>query len=77
MVRTALVVMVMSLGLGRELGCSNADTLSGALNAPCTRSKDCGGSLVCSQGVCSTDDAGVAPEGGPDAALEDAADDGG
>lgn len=47
------------LGLGREPGCGSAGDGDGALNAPCTRAKDCGDGLTCSEGVCSSPDAGA------------------
>jgi hypothetical protein len=75
-VRTAFVLTVLSLGLGHEPGCGGADSPSSGLNAPCTRSKDCSSSLVCSEGVCTELDAGVVtPDGGRDATpIGDAAD---
>ena len=78
-VRTAVVLAVMSLGLACELACSSTDSPSSGLNAPCTRSKDCSSSLVCAQGVCSEPDAGlVSEDGGADAAsVGDASNDGG
>ena len=79
MVRNAVVLTLLSLGLARELGCSSADAHAKGLNAPCTRSKDCRSDLVCDEGVCTDPDAGLAPvDGGPDAtSTADASADGG
>lgn len=85
MVRHSVVVLLCgslawgSIGLGRDPGCGGADSPSGGPNAPCTRSKDCGGNLVCAEGVCTEPDAGITlPDSGRDATSSgDAADDGG
>ncbi len=76
----------MLLGLAHDPGgCGSVDSSSSGLNAPCTRSKDCSGHLVCTQGVCTDDDAdsgssgnALPDSGGRDATpAGDAADDGG
>jgi hypothetical protein len=69
----------LGLSAGRDPGCGGADSPSGGANAPCTRTRDCGDRLVCSEGVCTEPDAGIAPpDGGRDAPSSgDAADDGG
>jgi hypothetical protein len=66
-------------GAGRDPGCGGAESPASGVNAPCTRSKDCGGSLVCAEGVCTEPDSGTAPpDSGRDATSSgDAADDGG
>lgn len=63
----------------RDPGCGGADSPSSGPNAPCTRTKDCGGDLVCTEGVCTEPDAGIAlPDSGRDATSGgDAAHDGG
>jgi hypothetical protein len=66
----------------RDPGCGGADSPSSGPNAPCTRTKDCGGDLVCTEGVCTQADSGagnaVPDSGGRDATSSaDAADDGG
>jgi hypothetical protein len=70
------------LGARRDPGCGGADSPSSGPNAPCTRSKDCTGALVCTEGVCTEPDSGVTPPdgGGHDASpapAGDAADDSG
>ena len=67
MVRNVVAFGLVSLGalaLGRDPGCGGADSPSSGPNAPCTRSKDCSGGLVCAEGVCTEPDAGVAPPDG-------------
>jgi len=55
------------LALAREPGCGGSDSPQSALNAPCTRSKDCSAGLVCTEGVCAEPDGGAAPsDAGPD-----------
>ncbi|MBX3227063.1 MAG: hypothetical protein KIT84_35995 [Labilithrix sp.] len=62
---TAIVTM---LGLARAPGgCGGVDDPDGGPNAPCTRSSDCGGDLVCSEGVCREIDAGSPAPPIPDA----------
>ena len=51
-------VTLVALGWVREPGCGGIDDPNGGTNAPCTRSSDCGGGLVCSEGVCREPDAG-------------------
>lgn len=76
-----------ALGLGRDPGCGGAESPSSGVNAPCTRSKDCGAGLVCMEGVCTEPDAGtssgVVPDSGTSGtsgsdsgSARDAADDG-
>jgi len=48
---------VLGSGARHEPGCGGADSPSGGVNAPCTRTKDCQGSLTCDQGVCVDPDA--------------------
>ena len=81
----------VALGFSRDPGCGGVDDPDGGTNAPCTRHSDCGGGLVCSEGVCREPDAGapkhehedrdgaVEHDGAaPDApSAPDAADDGG
>jgi hypothetical protein len=62
-VRQALSLVVIAIGLGREPGCGGVDDPDGGTNAPCTRSSDCGTKLACLEGVCRDPDAG-APGGG-------------
>jgi len=85
-IRNAVVAIALAsfsaFGFGRDPGCGGADSPSSGPNAPCTRTKDCGGDLVCMEGVCTEPDsgAGTAPpdSGGRDATSSgDAADDGG
>jgi len=79
------LVSFSAFGLGsarRDPGCGGADSPSSGPNAPCTRTKDCGGDLVCMEGVCTEADSGsgnaVPDSGGRDAtSTGDAADDGG
>lgn len=79
MVRHVVAYGMISLGalaLGREPGCGGSESPSSGVNAPCTRSKDCTGGLLCTEGVCAEPDSGAAPvDAGADA--RDAADDGG
>jgi len=49
---------LVALGFSKDPGCGGVDDPDGGTNAPCTRSSDCGGSLVCSEGVCREPDAG-------------------
>jgi hypothetical protein len=87
-VRNAVALALVSLSaLGfargaRDPGCGGADSPSSGPNAPCTRTKDCAGDLVCREGVCTEADSGagnaVPDGGGRDATSSaDAADDGG
>lgn len=55
--QTFTAFAVVALGL-RDPGCGGVDGPEGGPNAPCTRSSDCGGSLVCLEGVCREPDAG-------------------
>ena len=80
------LVSLSALGLGsarRDPGCGGSDSPESGPNAPCTRTKDCGGNLVCTEGVCTEADSGTAvpDSGGRDARaptpIGDAADDGG
>lgn len=62
-VRASLAAMAfVGLGLtgasGRDPGCGGVNDPQGGPNAPCTRSSDCGGGLVCLEGVCRDRDAG-------------------
>jgi hypothetical protein len=45
-------VALVALGVLRDPSCGGVDTPNGRTNAPCTRSSDCGGSLICLEGVC-------------------------
>jgi len=47
-----VAVALVALGVSRDPGCGGIDNPQGGTNAPCTRSSDCGGSLVCLAGVC-------------------------
>ena len=80
-VRTGLVIVSLTgiLALARDPGCGGADSSESALNAPCTRSKDCSAGLVCAEGVCADPDGGaVRLDGGADATTTvDASNDGG
>jgi len=80
-VRTGLVIISLTgiLALARDPGCGGADSPESALNAPCTRSKDCSAGLVCAEGVCAEPDGGVVRlDGGGDATSTlDASNDGG
>ncbi|MCW5831545.1 MAG: hypothetical protein KIS78_03725 [Labilithrix sp.] len=74
-------VALVALRLARGPGCGDLGDPEGGPNAPCTRSSDCGGALVCSAGVCrepgDDDDASrdSGSEGEPPApGLEDAGD---
>jgi hypothetical protein len=73
------VVSLGALALGRDPGCGGSDSPSSGVNAPCTRSKDCSGGLVCTEGVCTEPDSGALPTdaGVGSAPPGDAADDGG
>ncbi len=82
MLRNVVAYGVVSLGalaLGRDPGCSGSDSPSSGVNAPCTRTKDCNGGLVCMEGVCTEPDSGApaADSGAGIAPAVDAADDGG
>ena len=88
MVRQTLAALAfVALGSASDPGCGGVDGPDGGTNAPCTRSSDCGGSLVCSEGVCREPDAGgQVPNGSRDSGTEreasappvgDAGDDGG
>ncbi|MBX3217550.1 MAG: hypothetical protein KF850_36300 [Labilithrix sp.] len=74
-------VALVALGFARGPGCGGLDDPEGGPNAPCTRSSDCGGALVCLAGVCrepgddddTSRDAGGEGES-PAPALEDAGD---
>jgi len=77
---------LVALGFSRDPGCGGVDDPDGGPNAPCTRSSDCGGSLVCLEGVCREPDAGQGSNGGRDSGPDrdssalpagDAGDDGG
>ncbi|HVJ89340.1 MAG TPA: hypothetical protein VM580_06015 [Labilithrix sp.] len=61
-------VALVTLGWVREPGCGGIEDPDGGTNAPCTRSSDCGGGLVCSEGVCREPDSGGSgnpvPDGG-------------
>lgn len=54
-----LISLAGILALARDPGCGGADSPSSALNAPCTRSKDCSAGLVCTEGVCAEPDGGA------------------
>ena len=86
MIRNAVALAALTLGGlgsfgGREPGCGGTDSPSSGPNAPCTRTKDCGGNLVCREGVCTDADSGAVtalPDGGGrDATLGGDAGDGG
>ena len=47
-----LVTVGIALGLSHDPGCGGVDSPASGVNAPCTRSKDCKGDLVCEKGVC-------------------------
>jgi len=85
---TFALVSLSAFGLGsarRDPGCGGSDSPESGPNAPCTRTKDCAGNLVCTEGVCTEADSGtgnaVPDSGGRDASapmpIGDAADDGG
>lgn len=57
---------LLALGAAREPGCGGVDDPDGGPNAPCTRSPDCGGGLVCLEGVCREPDAGQRADEGRD-----------
>jgi hypothetical protein len=58
--QTFAAVAFVALGFARDPGgCGGVDTPNGGPNAPCTRSSDCGGKLVCLEGVCREPDRGV------------------
>jgi hypothetical protein len=71
------LVSLSALGLGgaRDPGCGGSDSPESGPNAPCTRTKDCGGNLVCTEGVCTDPDSGTG-SAVPDSGGRDA-DDGG
>jgi hypothetical protein len=71
------VVSLGALALGRDPGCGGSETPSSGVNAPCTRSKDCTGALVCTEGVCAEPDSGLTPTDAGTTPPGDAADDGG
>ena len=71
------VISIGALALGRDPGCGGADSPSSGVNAPCTRSKDCTGGLVCAEGVCTEPDSGVVPADAGIVPVQDASDDGG
>jgi len=69
-----LVAIGFALGIARDPGCGDVDSPRGAVNAPCTRDKDCQGDqgLVCREGVCADADAGASDAG--NAQAKDVAD---
>lgn len=50
----------IALAFARDPGGCGGDDTPGGPNAPCTRPKDCANGLVCSEGVCTAPDSGVA-----------------
>ena len=75
MVRTALA-LGMALGFGalaRE-PCGPVDSSSGGVNAPCTRDRDCSGSLLCRQGACAEEDASTGDSDAGDGSATSPAD---
>jgi len=54
-----LISLAGILALARDSSCGSAESLSSALNAPCTRSKDCSPGLACTEGVCAKPDGGA------------------
>jgi hypothetical protein len=50
--QTFATTALLALGLGHDPGCGDVDHPKGATNAPCTRTVDCEGDLVCLEGVC-------------------------
>lgn len=78
MVRKGVAIAFVAFGLSRDPGCGASPEPSGGENAPCTRTRDCSGGLVCMQGVCVEPDGGSATDAGADVVHRgDAADDGG
>ena len=85
MLRNVVAYGVVSLGalaLGRDPGCGGSDSPESGVNAPCTRTKDCSGNLVCTEGVCAAADSGagagvIKADAGTGTPVGDAADDGG
>jgi hypothetical protein len=74
------VVSLGALAFGRDPGCGGSESPSSGVNAPCTRTKDCSGHLVCTEGVCTEADSGtraIESDGGTGTPVGDAADDGG
>ena len=69
------IAAVLGSAFLRDPGCGGVDSPAGALNAPCTRDKDCRDALVCREGVCVELDAS-APSDAGDAQSKDAARDG-
>jgi hypothetical protein len=60
--RKALLVAVAPLALAALAGPScGSDSPAGGPNAPCTRSSDCEGDLVCENGVCVSPRAALPP----------------
>jgi hypothetical protein len=88
-IRNAVALAALTLGGlgsiggrdGRDPGCGGTDSPSSGPNAPCTRTKDCGATLVCREGVCTDADAGAVTalpdSGGRDATSGGDAGDGG
>ncbi len=77
--QTFVAVALVALGFSRDPGCGGIDNPQGGTNAPCTRSSDCGGSLVCRAGVCRDpeDDDGSLDSGtGHESSVPDAGDGG-
>ena len=58
MIRQALAAKLftvgIALGFANDPGCGSVDSPSSGINAPCTRTKDCKGDLVCEKGVCTS-----------------------
>jgi hypothetical protein len=59
--RTALLLAVVLGALGDP--CETGTDAAG-FNAPCTRTKDCAGGLLCQQGMCTSADGGASDGGG-------------
>jgi hypothetical protein len=72
-----VAAVVVALGFARDPGCGGVDDPDGGTNAPCTRSSDCGGSLVCLEGVCREPASGSSGNPTPKDGGADAATDGG